>query len=250
MEIAKTIDSVLLQEQEERKDRKRSGKWTPSRFGRCYRFQYWSRQGIEPTNPPDINSIKRMDLGTLIHEYIQKKMKDTCEIEVEVAQDDVFGYADLVDKDSVADIKSTNDWAFKYLKEESIVEDKFPNWLQVACYAQILKKPKCMLFYVNTKDINKVRAFEKPTAMFSDFLVTEMDILREWWKLDSLPDALPRCYNGKECNYCGFKDKCFALEESKKVKETPNLMAEEEEDEIQMIADGQDAEGIDIGGEG
>jgi len=215
MQIQKTINDKTIAEQESRNVEDRGGLWTPSRFGRCFRFQYWTRSKEEPTNPPDISALKRFKLGNLIHNWVQSQMD--CEKEVEVKLEDLIGYADLVDEEYVADIKSVSDWAYKYISRPDcdIKAEKYPNWLQVGCYAVILKRPKTKLFFVNTKDIHKTCEFELETLSLVDDINKELSTLRDYWSAQKLPPAQPRCYGGKECNYCAYMDKCFALEGDK-----------------------------------
>lgn len=214
MKIQKTINDAILKEQEERKDRKGSGLWKPSQLGRCYRLQVFAREGIPPTNPPDIPSVKRMDLGTLIHKYIQDKF-DKKQVEIEVKAKDVYGFADLVSEDTVADIKTVTDWSYKFIAKanlEKIRKEKVTNWLQVATYGLILKKPKVKLFFVNIKDINKVQEFEDDLSYWQPKVNEEFKALRHWWTQD-LPPAEPRAFNGKDCDYCAWKDYCKGVED-------------------------------------
>lgn len=214
MKIQKHINDAVVKEQEERKGRKGSGCWKPSNLGRCYRLQYWARKGEEVTNPPEISAVKRMNLGTLIHDYIQEKYPKEM-VEIKVQSSDVLGYADLVDEDTVADIKSVTDWSYKFVKDktiEQIREAKFTNWLQVATYGIILGKFYIKLFFVNTKDIHQTAEYEDTVSHWVPIVEKEFKVLRDFWAKDKLPPAEPRAFGGKDCQYCAYADKCKEVE--------------------------------------
>jgi len=210
-DIAKLIEKELLRQQEESKSRERSGKWSPSRLGRCMRYQYWSRANEVETNLPDITALKRFEVGDLFHDYVQNFF--TAQIEVLVETDDVKGYADIVTNDEVVDIKSVNDWAFKFLldKEFNVDKAKPEACMQVSLYAKLLNKPKASLLFINTKSLATVQC-EVNLGEWIARVDTELATLNSAWEKKALPSASPRCYAGKECSYCSFLQKCNQLE--------------------------------------
>lgn len=211
--IQKYLNDKILEDQEKRKTRVRSGCWSPSSLGRCYRLQYWNRKNEPETNPSDVASVKRMQLGTLVHDWIQSKYPKE-EVEVEVKKNDVLGYADLVQGDTVTDIKTTSPWAFKWFdkKDFDIAEEKFCNWLQVATYCTILGKSKMRLFFVNIQDIHKTQEYTQNLVDWIEPLTNEFKQLRYFWDNEELPPAEPRAYNGNDCKYCSWRDKCETME--------------------------------------
>jgi len=214
VKIQKLIDTELLAEQEKRLKRERSGKWGPHKFGRCYRFQYWSRKNLPTTNPPDIEALRRFKVGHLFHKYVQTLLKN-CETEVEVnsTEHDVHGFADVVFKNEVTDIKSVRSYLFKLFKKKDydVTVDKFGAWLQVMSYAMFLKKEKGRLIFID-KDAMQSKEYTEKLVDWKDKVLEELDILNGYWKQDKLPPAIPRAYNGKECKYCGFKETCDKAE--------------------------------------
>jgi hypothetical protein len=211
-DIAKLIETELLRQQEEGKKRERSGKWSPSRLGRCMRFQYWSRACEPETNLPDITALKRFDVGHLFHDYIQGFFKGV-DVEVLIETDDIKGYADIVDKDEVIDIKSVNDFSFKYLLEKDFDVDKAKpeNCLQVASYAKLLNKPRASLLFINTKNLATVQC-EVDLDLWTPKVESELFVLKGYWDSKTLPGAKPRCYGGRECSYCSYLKKCNQVE--------------------------------------
>ena len=206
------INEALLKEQEERKDRKGSGKWKPSMLGRCYRAHYWARKGEQQTNPPDERTLRVFKVGHLFHDFVQGFIPDA-QTEIEVADDDFYGFADVVGQDCVYDIKSQHSRAFWYMEKKGfdIAKEKYTNWLQVMLYCRLLKKPKGVLVFVSKDDLC--------IAEYADFLSKwdaeldkEINTLNGFWKSDKLPPAEARAYNGKECEYCNYKDKCGGIE--------------------------------------
>ncbi len=211
-DIAKLIEKELLAKQGEGKTRERSGKWSPSKLGRCFRYQYWSRANETETNLPDITALKRFTVGHLFHDYVQAFFTDA-DIEVKVETDNIKGYADIVDGDEIVDIKSVNDYAFKYLldKEFDVSKAKPENCLQVALYAKLLNKPRASLLFINTKNLATVQC-EVDLAKFIPLVDVELSTLNSAWEKKTLPPAVSRCYNGSECKYCSFLQKCNQLE--------------------------------------
>ncbi len=208
MKIQEIVDAELLKEQQRRGERQRSGKWSPSSFGKCYRAQVWNRRNEPITNPPDSRSLRVFRAGRLFHDFVQGYIPNQ-EKEVICAKDDIFGYADIVTQDSVIDLKSQHSRAFWYMKKETynIAEEKKTNWLQVACYAWILGKKYCKLVFISKDDLC-IEEYAMPTEKWLKPLEEELTKLRVYWGDKELPKAEPRAYNGKECQYCGWRDKC------------------------------------------
>ncbi len=206
--IQKLLDDVLLKEQEERGKRQRSGCWSPSSFGKCYRAQIWNRRNEPVTNPPDARSLRLFKAGKLFHDFVQGYIPNQ-EKEVICAKEDILGYTDIVTEDSVIDLKSQHSRAFWYMSKETynIAKEKETNWLQVACYAWILGKEWCKLVFISKDDLC-IQEYAMPVDKWRFELRKEIDSLRMWWESGKLPPPKPRAYNGKECQYCGWRDKC------------------------------------------
>lgn len=210
--IQELIDTHLLKEQEEKNKRVRSGKWTPSRFGRCYRMQFLARKLEPETNPPDVSALRRFKMGNLIHSYMQE-MFPTAQKEVKVVlEPDLIGFADIVMPEEVVDIKSCRSYEFKKMDEPGyrIGENKEGNCLQVSAYSWLLNKPQARLIFIE-KDKLDSKEFVIQTSDWVDKLAEELDILRGYWKQDKLPPAMPRLYSGKEGAYCPFLNRCLEL---------------------------------------
>ena len=208
--IQKELDDYLLKEQSERGAG--SGKWTPSSFGRCYRFQYWKRACETPTNPPEVRSLRVFKVGNLFHKFVQDIVGGEKEVKVEL--NDLIGYADIVTEDEVIDIKSQHSRAFWYMRQAdyNIKEEKFQNILQLTTYAILLKKPKARLVFVSKDDLC-IYEYEINPEEFRMAVVQEVAKLRVFWDFNTLPPAEPRAYGNKECYlYCLYRDKCFMLE--------------------------------------
>ena len=206
--IQKIIDDSLLKEQVDRATRQRSGKISPSQLGRCYRYQFWYRKGEKPSNPPDARTLRVFRCGHLFHDFVQKFIPDQ-ETEVKCDKNDIFGYADIVTKEAVIDIKSQHSYGFHYMKDKvyDIAKEKYTNWLQVACYAQILGKATVSLLFVSKDDLC-VMQYAMPTKKWIPEVEKELAIIRANWVKNELPKAEARAYGGKECKYCSYFDKC------------------------------------------
>ncbi len=206
--IQEMIDKALSREQESRKGRKRSGKWSPSSFGKCYRAQIYNRLNMSITNPPDSRILRVFKVGKMFHDFVEYYIPHR-EKEVVCEKDDIFGYADIVTQDSVIDLKSQHSKAFWYMKKETynIAEEKKTNWLQVACYAWILKKKYCKLVFISRDDLS-IMPYTMPTEKWLKPLGEELTKLRIYWGDKELPKGEARAYNGKECQYCGWRTLC------------------------------------------
>jgi hypothetical protein len=212
IDITKLIEKELLRQQEEGKKRERSGKFSPSKMGRCLRYQIWSRMNEPETNLPNIDALKRFAVGNVIHTYVQNLFDPKC-VEVLIETEDIKGYIDICLVDEVQDIKSVSDWAFKYIKTKDfdVNKEKPDNCMQTALYADVKNKPKASLFFINTKSLGSVQC-EVDLDKWIPIVRKELETLRGYWSKKELPPALPRCYNGKECSYCSFLQKCNQLE--------------------------------------
>lgn len=210
--IQDIINKALLKEQEDRAGRQRSGKWSPSSFGYCYRRQYWNRKNETPSNPIDERTLRVFKAGKLFHDFVQNYIPDQSK-EVKVDKDDILGYADIVTKDSVIDIKSVHSKAFWYMEKSNydVKKEKENNWIQVATYAWILGKEWVRLMFISKDDLC-IAEYAFPTKEFIPKVEEELKILRGYWEKEEVPPAKPRCYNGKECKYCQFLGLCSDFE--------------------------------------
>ena len=139
----KTVEQ-LINEHLAPKPRIRSGKYSPSSFGMCYRQQFWNRQDKPQSNPADERSLRVFAAGQLFHDFVQNIIIGDVAAtkEVKVESDDVLGYADLVIENEVVDIKSQHSKSFWWMakKECDIKKEKYSNWLQVMYYTRELGK--------------------------------------------------------------------------------------------------------------
>lgn len=217
--IQSQIDEALARKQAERANRVRSGKWSPSSFGYCFRRQFWNRKNEPVTNPPDARSLRVFACGDFFHDFVKSLVrKELHREEVKCESADTFGYADIELLNEVVDIKSQHSRAFWHMTKEakagkSILEIKPENVLQVAWYAIQLGKEFIRLIYVSKDDLccEEFRLRITPEIMAK--INAELAVLNDFWKNGKLPSAQPRAYGGdKECGYCQFKDKCFEME--------------------------------------
>jgi CRISPR/Cas system-associated exonuclease Cas4 (RecB family) len=206
--IQQLINEALLKEQEDRKDRVGSGKISPSALGTCLRRQIYKLKGFKETDPPDVRGLRVFKAGKLFHDFVQGYIpKDSVEILVET--DDIKGYADIVGKDTVYDVKSQHSRGFWYMNKEGydVKKEKWNNWLQLACYGKLLNKEKLCLVVVSKDDlcINEYVEFTKDWIQELD---TELELIKRFKASDELPPKEPRLYKGKECDFCNWRSLC------------------------------------------
>lgn len=219
--IEALLDKALQEEQDKGKDRVRSGCFSPSSFGRCYRAQFWNRKNEPQSNPPSAKLLRTFKIGHMFHEMIQGLLKDI-EVEVLVEESDVKGFADIVGKDYVADIKTCRAYEFKLICKDGydVYNSKPGNVLQVVYYALKLHKRHAKLIFVD-KEGFEIKEIEVHPGDYVGKLQDELTNLRAYWMYDLLPDAEPRCYKNKdgvsnECAYCSWETKCKEVEQTKK----------------------------------
>lgn len=217
MTILDRINEDILKENN--KERKTSGKWKPSNFGRCLRLQYWARQGEKPSDPLTVDLLRRFKVGKLFHDFVQGYLPPT-EKEVKCEIDNVLGFADVVTEDCVWDIKTQHSMKFWHLKksDKDISEELYTNWLQVAFYAMTLKKPKCGLILISKDDLFTFEV-QQNTSDWETIVWNEIKTLEGFWEGKLLPPATPRAYKdkkgtSKECAYCSFATKCKEMEKN------------------------------------
>ena len=215
--ITELIDKAL----ERKGDRIRSGKYSPSSLGRCYRNQFWNRLDEPISNPIDTRTERVFKAGDLFHNFVQDLIiKDHPEAqkEVLVKTPDFKGYADLVLSDEVIDIKSQHSKAFWYrskLEWKDLEPKLYCNILQVVFYAYYLEKPKARLVFVSKDDLC-IQEFPLEVEIWDKELMKEILALITIWEEQKLPPAIPRAYDGKECRWCLWRDKCNQIEKEEK----------------------------------
>jgi hypothetical protein len=223
--IQQIIDDTIAEERAKRSTRERSGKWSPSSFGRCFRNQFYNRKNEPITNPVDARTLRVFKCGNLFEDFVGDLLvKAVPDIRRQVLceTDDVKGYADFV-KDKVWDTKSQHSYSFHYMaKSADIGEDKKPNVLQVLWYAQFLKLNEGVLCFISKDDLCIAEysfTLTQQDRKWEKELYVELTSLRNYWKDNRLPPAVPRAYGAmeswdkkekcyKECSYCSWKDKC------------------------------------------
>ena len=210
--LEQLLDKKLLEEQAQKQTRIRSGKFSPSSFGRCYRLQYWNRKNEPITNPPSIESLRRFKVGNIFHDFIQQFFADA-QTEVKVEEDDILGFLDIELEDRIVDIKSARSYKFKVMRDKgySVLQDDMPYALQLGYYMMRRNKSIGELVFVD-KDALDIIEVRIDLDKIKPHLVEEIAMLRSYWAAGKLPPPLPRAYNAQDCKYCQFKDKCYQLE--------------------------------------
>jgi len=206
MTVQELVDNHIASRRDP--NRVRSGKYSPSMLGRCYRAQYWNRKNEPQTNPPDKRSLRVFEAGHLFHDLVQNLLKPE-QVEVKVETEHFCGYADFVTEEYVGDIKSQHSKGFWYMKKDSydVNEKKKNNILQVMFYAKHLGKKWGRLIFISKDDLC-IEEYGFPLEQWTEEVAKEEGILIDIWQKQEVPDAIPRAYEGKECSYCSWKDKC------------------------------------------
>lgn len=215
MSIQELINKELAQEQLDRATRERSGKYNPSNLGRCYRLQFFSRKNELITNPPEERNLRVMKCGSIFHNIIQElvlKNNPNLQKEVVVETDDFKGFADLVNGEEVIDIKTIHSKGFSYLDPKTITKEKYTNFMQVLFYSWKLGKKWGSLVFCSKDDLRIDEYREELDNYWLNELDMEETLLKYYWKEKTLPPAEPRAFNGKDCAYCNWLNRCIEIE--------------------------------------
>lgn len=202
------------------KPQERSGKFSPSMFGRCIRAQVWNRANVKKTDEPEERLLRVFKAGKLFHDFVQEVItKDSKDIITEVkvdVDDDVLGFADIVNGEAVYDLKTVHSGAFHYMKDD-ISESKKPNILQVMYYTIKLGKKVATLVFISKDDLCLKEYSFIANERWQKEVSDELEALRSAWNSykqdNALPEAQPRAYidskgKCKECEYCSWKTLC------------------------------------------
>lgn len=218
-----SIQDMIDQELAKKEERIRSGKFSPSQLGRCYRAQIWNRKAEPISDPVDARTERVFKAGNIFHDFVQElvlKNDPNAKKEVLVETNDFKGYADIVLKDEVIDIKTQHSRAFWYrngLTWEQVEPQLYPNVLQVVFYALNLGVDRARLVFLSKDDLCiDEYPFEAKNA-YKAKLDLEIDTLMSFWNKNVLPPATPRCYKDKdgkyrECGFCLWKTTCKKIE--------------------------------------
>jgi len=228
--IEQILDKKIAEEEIEHKNRKRSGKWNPSSFGRCLRAQVYKRRNVLPSNPPEKRVFRIFKVGHIFHNFIQNLiMSDNTDsaVEVKVETDDVLGFADIVIQNEIIEIKTQHSRGFWRMKKNDFVleTDKREHILQAMFYATELNKEYIRLVYVSKDDLSIEEFRVYVSNYWKKEIEKELDGLNNHWRNDVLPPAKPRIYinkdgKSKECRSCAWKDLCL-MEESDNGRPAP-----------------------------
>jgi len=212
MSLQQLINEALRKRYEEK--RESSGKFIPSLLGRCFRNQILTKAQVPASNPPDDRALRIFKCGSLFHDFVQNFLPAN-QTEVPCETEDFKGRADIVTEDSVYDIKSVHSASFWYMSKAGydVKKEKYHNWLQLAYYADVLKKEKIVLVQIS-KDDMCINEYVDFTNKWQTELINEKEQLKIYWLNynddKTLPTAIPR-FN-KECKYCNYLDKCKEIE--------------------------------------
>ena len=216
-----SIQALIDNELSIKEQRIRSGKYSPSLLGGCYRRQYYNRIDEPKSEDIDNRSLRVFACGDLFHDFVQKLLvKNNPEVKTEVMceDDDFKGFADIVNGDEVADIKSMHSFGFHYLKDQTvdyIRKEKANNFLQCALYCKLLGKKLIRIVWVSKDDLCIQEALDEYFPYWAGLLDEEITKLQWYWKEKTLPPPEPRLYGvdkktkkPRECSFCSWKTTC------------------------------------------
>lgn len=222
--LTQKLDQILIEEENKRKTRERSGKFSPSSFGYCIRKQVFNRANIPQSNAFEVRTLRVFKAGKLFHDFFQGLLTQY-ESEVKIENEDICGYADIVIKDekTVVDIKSMHSRGFWHLsKGGEIKTEKYHNILQLMTYVYLLGYDKGKLILTD-KDTLCIQEYDFSLQNWKDEVEKELSLIKSAWEnyqKGTLPAPNPRVFGTdkktgtpNECmKYCNFRDYCFQLQ--------------------------------------
>lgn len=209
------LENDIKREQEQRSKRQKSGKFSPSRTGRCKRFQYWQREDKPESDPIPLAVFKKFRAGNIFHRDLQT-LVTRCEVKYE--DENWIAFTDHLGDDCCFDFKTVSSFQFKRLAKMSdadIMVDREQEVYQVGCYCYFFNRPFGNIVYVNRDDYS-IREVFFPFEYAEKMVKDEIKTMNRYWMNKELPPAKPRAYGGKECNYCIYRTACKELENDKK----------------------------------
>ena len=216
MAIQDIIDEYLLEEQNE--PRTRSGLWSPSSFGRCFRNQFWNRKDEPQSNPMTGLALRQTSRGKLTHKWMQGillKKIPSARAEVEVKTADIHTFIDIVTNEEAIEIKSQRGRAYEathYKSQTPITQKHYGHFLQTVSGAIHTERDVGRLIYVNAETHQAIEYRFPITGEAVGKFEAELRELNSYWP-NELPPAKPRAFPNKQgisqdCQYCSFRDKC------------------------------------------
>jgi CRISPR/Cas system-associated exonuclease Cas4 (RecB family) len=194
--------------------------------GECPRYWYLAFEGniFESSSTPF--DVANMNSGSMSHDRIQGAMmasglakvfkddndNDTTEFKITHSDPPIFGYGDAIidweGEEIVAEIKTTNNEAFEYYKNNS--RPKKSHVIQLLIYMKILQKAKGVLIYEN-KNNHDLLVFPIEVndvyKQWVDYAFSWMQEVRKAWKEKTMPTKNYRS-NAKVCKTCPVKAAC------------------------------------------
>ena len=214
IDIEKLIDREIMKEDDQYKKDIYRTHWRTSNFGRCYRMQFWYRQGIGVSNPIEMRALRIFRVGNMFHRDIQNLLpKDRVEVEFTDDNYEVHGHCDHVGDGYCEDFKTIGDWQWKLMNKKGfdVAKDKEAYIYQLMAYCLFFDMPLGRLTFIH-KDSYSIRTFDFRLEDWQSDITTELENLRQYWKKGELPPAEPRAYGKKDCMYCPFQGSCDKFE--------------------------------------
>jgi CRISPR/Cas system-associated exonuclease Cas4 (RecB family) len=210
IDFAKAVEKILVSEREEDSKPRQIGTYYASELGsECMRQTYY-RYAVP--KDPDVFSLGVFKLGDIIHDYLEKALKEhleNAEVEVEIPpyknrQYEIHGRADLVIPEQlVVDIKTVSPNAYKYggLPYMS-------HRVQINFYMHQLALPKAAIIYVD-KYALRIEPYEVlyDQKLFRE-TIRKTTSLHKALTAKQPPEKHPNHPKGYPCSYCHYKEEC------------------------------------------
>jgi hypothetical protein len=206
-------------------------KFRVSDAGRCRLYRYWKRQGKEQQLQPDINQIKVMEMGNLLHawlEYVIDFTENLLNAELLVEDTHRKGHADalveLGDKVVLYEFKTIGSKQAWYMLNNGC-KAKREHQYQVLSYMDMLHRyhkydfiDEARILYITRQEMNSKNGDKIPPLHVVADIAADPDLLPkialDWhtlisaWEDQKQPIANAQDW---ECRFCPYKDACEFL---------------------------------------
>lgn len=190
-----------------------------SMAGKCAR-QIWFACNIPRKKQPNPSPI--MIIGKLIHDWFDNAITEIGDNKILVKQEcdlrpnfNVIGMADFLSSNSVGELKTTKQFAFKYLFSPHV-----SHILQASIYAYYWRKRYIEIMYL-ARDTGHFKSFFWP-AIGRTYIENEIERISEISQMENAPEKLTwdnlklnpwsEAITPWQCKYCPFRKECLEID--------------------------------------
>lgn len=227
--LTQILDTYMAERQFADNDTRDNSKFRVSDAGKCRLMRYWKRQGKKSTVSWTPDTLRAMQLGINIHEFIQKIVTALpCGIKRAVCEQHLedkhrIGHYDLFlelsepiqnpdfEKDITTllyDFKTKGSKSWHYWNKDGRQVDQ-THECQIVTYWLMMPPDdhidQCRIAYIN-RDTFEIDEWPVHHQCFVEMVEIDWSILTKAWEQQEEPAPSPA--NSWECKYCMYRNDC------------------------------------------